>query len=240
MAPRPSSTLGRNAMRKPAQTAPSNKVSNLTRQFERIHKETERSNRRYAVIRGKKARPVATARAKVEVFDNIEDAIADMSDDTDSSEADDEDEGMVPEVATDPAVSAATGVDPATESQDAVPPPPVVSQLSESPSETPNRPTTPVEAASSQPHGLEKSPASHSLPKESPSLALDLTTLPPTVPQFFSDGRSVNEAQSDAESIFGTDRHMFMRALSGLWSQPLGTPSSARRTRMELELEDQM
>ncbi|KAI5124133.1 hypothetical protein M0805_000944 [Coniferiporia weirii] len=70
------------------------KVSNIARHFERIHKDTERANRRYAVIRGRRARPVASSRATVEVFDSVKDAIKDVSDVSDSSsEADDEDEG---------------------------------------------------------------------------------------------------------------------------------------------------
>ncbi|KAG2367706.1 hypothetical protein BDR07DRAFT_1392731 [Suillus spraguei] len=67
------------------------KVSNIARHFERINRETERANRRYAVIRGRKARPVASARATVEVLDSIKDAIQDESESSDSSsEADDE------------------------------------------------------------------------------------------------------------------------------------------------------
>ncbi|KAH8119967.1 hypothetical protein DFH11DRAFT_1557576 [Phellopilus nigrolimitatus] len=70
------------------------KVTNITRHFERIHKDNERSSRRYAVIRGRRARPVASSRATVEVFDSVKDAIKDVSDvsDDSSSEADDEDE----------------------------------------------------------------------------------------------------------------------------------------------------
>jgi 1-phosphatidylinositol-3-phosphate 5-kinase len=50
---------------------------------------------RYSVIRGKRARPVASARATVEVLDSVKDATKDESDSSDSSsEADDEDEGV--------------------------------------------------------------------------------------------------------------------------------------------------
>ncbi|KAH9081792.1 hypothetical protein EDB83DRAFT_2503024 [Lactarius deliciosus] len=59
--------------------------------FERINKDNERANRRYAVIRGRRARPVASSRAKVEVLDSVKDAIQDESESSDSSsEADDE------------------------------------------------------------------------------------------------------------------------------------------------------
>lgn len=69
------------------------KVSNIARHFERIHKDSEKANRRYTVIRGRRARPVASSRATVEVFDSVKDAIKDVSDVSDSSsEADDEGE----------------------------------------------------------------------------------------------------------------------------------------------------
>ena len=57
-----------------------------------MNKDNERSNRRYAVIRGRKARPVTTARARVEILDSIKDVMKDdeESDDSCSSEADDE------------------------------------------------------------------------------------------------------------------------------------------------------
>lgn len=87
------------------------KVSNIARQFERMSKDTER--RRYAVMKGRKARPVAIARAKVEVFSNIKDmhdVVEDGSDEgsSSSSEADDEDDGdddTGPLISSDPSVN---------------------------------------------------------------------------------------------------------------------------------------
>ena len=71
---------------------PGGKVSNMTKHFERMSKDNERNSRRYAVIRGRKARPVTTARAKVEILDSIKDVMKDdeESDESGSSEADDE------------------------------------------------------------------------------------------------------------------------------------------------------
>jgi 1-phosphatidylinositol-3-phosphate 5-kinase len=70
---------------------PGTRVSNITKHFERINKDNERANRRYVVIRGRRARPVASSRAKVEVLDSVNDAIQDESEGSDSSsEADDE------------------------------------------------------------------------------------------------------------------------------------------------------
>ena len=59
-----------------------------------MSRENERVNRRYSVIRGRRARPVASARAKVEVFDNVRDAILDESESSEADDADDEEEGI--------------------------------------------------------------------------------------------------------------------------------------------------
>jgi 1-phosphatidylinositol-3-phosphate 5-kinase len=90
---RPSPGTTRTHRRQPG---PGTKVSNITKHFERISRENERANRRYAVIRGKRARPVASARAKVEVLESVKDAIKDdESDSSDaSSQADDEGDGF--------------------------------------------------------------------------------------------------------------------------------------------------
>jgi 1-phosphatidylinositol-3-phosphate 5-kinase len=70
--------------------SPGNKVSNIARHFERISKDNDRANRRYAVIRGRRARPVASSLATVEILDSVKHAIQDESESSDSSEADDE------------------------------------------------------------------------------------------------------------------------------------------------------
>lgn len=81
-----------------ARRIPSAKGSNVTtlaRQFERLSRDSEKANRRYAIMKGRRARPVASSKAKVEIFDNLLDAARDDSEDGSeaSSEADDEDEG---------------------------------------------------------------------------------------------------------------------------------------------------
>ncbi|KAI0348150.1 hypothetical protein BDW22DRAFT_1424361 [Trametopsis cervina] len=85
-----SSAAPKNTMKRA--NAPGSKVSNIAKHFEKISRDNERATRRYTVIRGRRARPVATARGKVEILDSIKDAINDEeeSDGTDSSEADDE------------------------------------------------------------------------------------------------------------------------------------------------------
>ncbi|KAH9929689.1 uncharacterized protein B0H18DRAFT_1084048 [Fomitopsis serialis] len=89
---RPTSNSGpKNTFRR--QAGAGSKVSNIAKHFERMNRDNERSTRRYAVIRGRRPRPVASARARVEVLDSIKDAIRDEADSSDSSEADDEGEG---------------------------------------------------------------------------------------------------------------------------------------------------
>lgn len=83
---------------------PGSKVSNIAKHFERMTRDNERANRRYAVIRGRRARPVATARAKVEILDSIKDVMKDdeeESDESNSSEADDEGGGDEDDVGLD-------------------------------------------------------------------------------------------------------------------------------------------
>jgi 1-phosphatidylinositol-3-phosphate 5-kinase len=86
-----SGTMGKSVTTRRGVVPPGNRVTNIAKHFERINKDNERANRRYAVIRGRRARPVASSRAKVEVLDSVKDAIQDESESSDSSsEADDE------------------------------------------------------------------------------------------------------------------------------------------------------
>ena len=91
----PSSTMPKLNSRRVSNAAPVGpKVSNMTRHFERLRRDNEKSQRRYAVIRGRRARPVANTHATAKVLDSIKDAIKDETYDTSSSsEADDEDDG---------------------------------------------------------------------------------------------------------------------------------------------------
>ncbi|CAE6450888.1 unnamed protein product [Rhizoctonia solani] len=93
-----STTSNKQSTRRGTGPGPSNSVSKVAtqiRQFERLSKENEKASRRYAIIRGRRARPVVTAKPKVEIFNNYKDALRDdESESSDSSsEADDEDEG---------------------------------------------------------------------------------------------------------------------------------------------------
>lgn len=68
----------------------STKVMTIAKNFERLSREAERTKGRYNIIRGKRARPVASSRATVEVLDSVKDALRDDLDSDSSSEADDE------------------------------------------------------------------------------------------------------------------------------------------------------
>ena len=87
-------TTGNKSTFRRAPTGTGTKVPNIAKHFERLSRNAERSKSRYTVIRGKRARPVVSARAEVQVLDSLKDAIGDDSESSDSSsEADDEDEG---------------------------------------------------------------------------------------------------------------------------------------------------
>ncbi|KAJ8514751.1 hypothetical protein ONZ45_g7730 [Pleurotus djamor] len=89
----PANVNAKSAFRRQVGT-PGGKVSNIARHFERLGRDAERSKSRYAVIRGRRVRPVASARAKVRILDSIKDAVDDISEGSNSSsEADDEGEG---------------------------------------------------------------------------------------------------------------------------------------------------
>ncbi|KAG8818037.1 1-phosphatidylinositol-3-phosphate 5-kinase [Serendipita sp. 399] len=78
---------------KRANTLGANKVSKIAKQYEKMARDAER-NRRAAVMRNRKARPVATAQVTVEVLRTVKEGFADASESSSSSsEADDEDEG---------------------------------------------------------------------------------------------------------------------------------------------------
>lgn len=76
--------------------ASGNRVSTIANHFNRLSRENERERqRKLALFRGKRARPVAVARSTVQVFDNVRDAAKEDSDDDghhSSDGADDEDD----------------------------------------------------------------------------------------------------------------------------------------------------
>ncbi|WVF69167.1 hypothetical protein IAT40_003942 [Kwoniella sp. CBS 6097] len=74
--------------------AGTSRVTSIARHFDRLSREAERERqKRISLVRGKRARPVGVTKAKVQVFDNLRDAFRDEFD-TDSSEADNEEDEL--------------------------------------------------------------------------------------------------------------------------------------------------
>jgi 1-phosphatidylinositol-3-phosphate 5-kinase len=215
---RPPSTAGNRPTFRRVASGPGSKVGNIAKHFERINKETERANRRYAVIRGRRARPVASARAKVEVLDSVKDAIRDESESSDSSsEADDEggDEDDGKKI-TDQTIESSPEASPT---------------LPEVPAEPKNEDTdkttpSPEDVAAPQVDDAGRSQVADALQQQRPpSLGL-----PPS--PFLNQNAPGTPPTSDLDS--GTERNSILKALSGFWPQQL--PQS--RIRAELDGED--
>ncbi|KAK7063831.1 1-phosphatidylinositol-3-phosphate 5-kinase [Favolaschia claudopus] len=195
----------KSTFRKPSGAAGS-KVSNIAKHFERLGRDAERSKTRYAVIRGRRARPVASARAKVEILDSVKDAIKDESDSSDSSsEADDEGDGNVEEEPTKTV----------SELVEQLPPP--------DPEPTPVAPLPEVTETAPTP---ETKP--HSLPEVEPPIASpELATrsprpgpleLPPS--PFLSSFKDALSAPPELDLGIGTERNSILKAISGFWQTP--------------------
>lgn len=187
------------------------KVSNLAKQFERINKDSEKASRRYAVIRGRKARPVTFARAKVEILDSVKDAIRDESESSSSSsEADDEGGGED----DDNKGSGNTGAEnspedsltlPSTSTSSIEPITPVINESPEEmlSSETPNE------------HHASTPPST-----QAPTLEVTPTSLPPS---------PLMTPQVDVEQN-PTERNSILKALSTLWPQQFPQPRQLKES----------
>jgi 1-phosphatidylinositol-3-phosphate 5-kinase len=185
------------------------KVSNIARHFERISKDSERANRRYAVIRGRRARPVASARPKVQVFDNIQDVIGNETESSDSStdaddEDDDDDELQVPP--PDPISRPELAVEPEVRNPDA------------SDSSRPQQPDESVQCPvlvlpSQRPESITQSSGSLG---QSPSASVPPSPSLPTLPV-----NSPALTPPEGRGPTAHERISFMNAISGLWSQQL-------------------
>lgn len=212
---------------------PGNKVGNIAKHFEKINKDTERANRRYAVIRGRRARPVASARAKVEVLDSVKDAIRDESESSDpSSEADDEggdeDEGRK---ATDE-----TTTEPSPEASGTLP-----AVTLETPEEPSVEATSSAQDTKSSQHSnanalqtrvVKKPPSFLSLSPSVEPIREALISLPPS--PFLSTNVPLTPPHSDIDIHSGTERSSIMKAFSGFWAQ------QTQSRRIELDAEDPM
>lgn len=223
---RPTSSSGLKAPVK-RNSASGTKVSNITKHFERINKETERANRRYIVIRGRRARPVASARAKVEVLESIKDVIKDESETSDSSDADDE--GDDNEASGQP--SEVKNINPTTDG-----PPESKGKDNETPIAGPS--TEPIQEP---PQDTQVVLASE-LSQPAPSVD-DTAPNQPSVPGSPSlTAATQNQNASSTPPIeldtgaTGTERHSILKALSGFWPQQAQPP----RHRTDVESDDPM
>ncbi|PFH52314.1 hypothetical protein AMATHDRAFT_140429 [Amanita thiersii Skay4041] len=178
------------------------KVSNIAKHFERLSRDAERSKNRYNVIRGKRARPVTSARARVEVLESVQDAIKDETDVSDiSSEADDEGDGNEGDI-TEPSAQPQTADEMTQIPEDygAKTAPPLPSFLPTATEETTLEDTLPTRLHPPGPISLPPSP-------------------------FLASTRSKQEGStpptSDVETApLGTERGSILKALSGFWLQP--------------------
>ncbi|KDQ63031.1 hypothetical protein JAAARDRAFT_120591 [Jaapia argillacea MUCL 33604] len=188
------------------------KVSNIAKHFERLTKENERATRRYAVIRGRRARPVATARAKVEVLESVQDVIGDDSESSDSSsEADDEggDEDESQKPRDESSLEASLQLPLVTVESGSIP----SEVLSPDFASEPAKPAEPP-----------------LLPASPPQVAQLPMSVPPSPLML--------PAQPECEvGPSGNERHSILRALSTLWPQPI---PQQQRSRLEPEVDDPM
>ncbi|KAG7452179.1 uncharacterized protein BT62DRAFT_926393 [Guyanagaster necrorhizus] len=203
------STGTKSTFRRPVGT-PGGKVSNIAKHFERLGRDAERSKSRYNVIRGRRARPVGSARARVEVLDSVKDAINDESESSDSSsEADDEGDGN-----EEPSVAE------------------LINQTEtpgdESPREIVALQTAPLASTAFPADSSDTS--GKSLDDQTKHAPPGPISLPPS--PFLSSAKmdhnmSLTPPQSDIEMGAGTERNSILKALSGFWLQPPPASRSA-------------
>ncbi|KAJ3571559.1 hypothetical protein NP233_g3674 [Leucocoprinus birnbaumii] len=224
------STPGKSTLRRPS--GPNNKVMAMAKNFERLGRESERSKSRYKIIRGKPARPVASARATVEVLDSIKDALRD--DDLDSSdsssEADDEGEDVedeppyVSQISPPQSIPAATS-EPVQQDEPAPPTTvvpvtaPAIPEFPDLPSRNESHSTQPPATAPPERISLPPSPSFPPRPEVVTPSEMDLP--PPTGPgsilkalsEFWQPLRhsaELDDPMSDPEHIF-RDSSMIVR-----------------------------
>ncbi|KAI0049301.1 hypothetical protein FA95DRAFT_1677695 [Auriscalpium vulgare] len=197
---------------------PGSKVSNIAKHFERINKDTERANRRYAVIRGRRARPVASARAKVEILDSVKDAIKDESESSDSSsEADDEggDEDDTRKSSDKPSPEASTTLPKVT-----------VEEVRE-------EAVTTLQPSMSTPVAARDSDSQSTAP-DSPGISHQELSSIPSSPATLSDTKgSISPPPDLYLGPPGQERTSLFKALSGFWPQQVPR-------RADLEVDDPM
>ena len=172
----------------------------MTKHFERLGRDAERTKTRYSVIRGRRARPVASARATVEVLESVKDVIKDESEPSDSSsEADDEDEGVEEERSRKETLQSSPEPNSTSTEDSVVSLPPALILPDETPLSNP--------------------------PEEEPGPTVDQHVLMPPSPFLSSTkpAKDIVTPTSDAEIGTGPEPPSLLGTISGLWR-----PSTSR------------
>ncbi|KZT55422.1 hypothetical protein CALCODRAFT_353571 [Calocera cornea HHB12733] len=203
----------------------SSKVSTLTKKYERLAIDADKAARRVSNLRYRRARPLATTQAKIQVFDNVKDAIRDESDSESSeSEADDEDDGEEETAPGAPDVVAVAGI-PVIQTETASPerkqvvgPPMPLAVGHEPPSPSPMVIDLPVPLILESPAPSEAS---------SPTLSAVASSIAPSVSSHISEVDLVSSAEKHPSLLKSI-------AAMGLWPgsrpgdwPPLDYPSSS-------------
>ena len=225
--PRSPATGGKSTVRR--QPAPGSKVSNIAKHFERISRDNERATRRYAVIRGgRKPRPVASARAKVEILDSVRDVVKDEESESssESSEADDEGEGEDDTPAPGPKRNDSMNSNASRAGTE-----PEVAPVTESPTEIEAPPSSAVVQDSTgipvtAPLRTVDEAAESTLPSASTSPTLFTNPLPS------STRPHTSYVPTDTETVV-SERNSIFRALTGFW--PGQAPQSRFRSGSDVE-----
>ncbi|KAF7302586.1 1-phosphatidylinositol-3-phosphate 5-kinase [Mycena chlorophos] len=224
---RPTTGAGsKSTFRKP--TGQGTKVSNIAKHFERLGRDAERNKTRYAIIRGRRARPVASARAKVEVLDSVKDAIKDESDSSDSSsEADDEGDENEEDPKPKPK---STTKKPETVLEEGS----SEGQLHSSPEDSTILPEVKVESVVT-PEAAPPTAVPHSTTTQTVEPPHSTTRVPPPGPlslppspflsSFKDAGNPLTPPPTDMDLAGGTERNSILKAISGFWQQPLPSRS---------------
>ncbi|KJE03355.1 1-phosphatidylinositol-3-phosphate 5-kinase [Cryptococcus gattii NT-10] len=231
------------------------RVISIARHLDRLSREAEKERqKRISVVRGKRARPVSVTKAKVQVFDNLRDAFRDEFD-TDSSEADNEED----ELGSDDSLGSADELIPKAEpfsNKSSLTGPAGSSSVPVATFPSPLTETSVMKDDLSTSNPLIASATTPSIPSDSKSeksftdrLKIELpsfeTSAPlpshPATPQVHTDTTTADEAlgavsasqTSDIETSTANEKSSLLKSLSGLWAfraadfAPLEYPLSA-------------
>lgn len=198
----PPNVGSKSTFRRPASTN-SGKVTSMAKHYEKLGRDAKRAESRYSVIRGRRARPVASSRARVQILDSLKDAIEDESESSSSSsEADDEgDDNDEAPAASGPSAPPSPSMAPAPDPQ------------SVTPSTDPPEDKVQNDAMPPPP----KPPVFH--PQQTPPSDI---SLPPS-PSIIGVRPPIMSLPSPSELDLGGSeqgRHSILKAISGLWLQP--------------------